>query len=424
MGNPGERKSRILGACRLAVNTISLPPEREAIAVLQAQKGYHGWQAVEEARSLGLLRPTIRHVELSPTFRCPEDCQGCPDRISLHLNDPPEKQIPLKQWFQTVNRLIEFGVEYFLLIGGTIDRHPVTSRLASFILDKEAPADIGWFTDGIMLQDFRTGQLTPLFYRLIEEGRILQATTHVSADYLVNQGIALNGPLLSPKDRWDNQPGGSRRYKSAFGLRLARQLVEKEAKRIVLNTAVMPGNLNEVIPVYEYVKELQDYARQIGSPTVVLHTLSPWTWRPHLARGDNPGNFSVLDQLGLSHTMTLKNISRHILVDTWDRQNQGLPRVTANSSGYLVGLADFAISQDVPHLELSGELAVQPDGAVRMDPIFISAQMLGHAKNPYGYRDRDVDCPPFDSYNQNTGIPDELKFPNLIQSTRGKLDWR
>ena len=412
------------GEHRLAKETVAVPPERKEIKKIQAEKpllSYHAFDAVDEARQLGMLRKKIRHAELSPTFRCPEDCGGCPDRISLHVGELAEKQIGKKEWFAIINKLIKLGVEYFLLIGGTIDSHPLTPEMMQYILDKEPPTDVGWFTDGIMLQDWQTGKFNFLFERLNGNDRLLQLTTHVSADYLVNEGVNSEGPILNPSKRWENEYGGSRYYKSAFSERLVRNLIKKGAKRVVLNTAISAHNIDEVIKVYDFVGELQNYALQIDSPTVVLHTFSPWTWRPHLARGDNPRNYDQKALLSQKHIPKLQEISRYILADTQARIKKGKPRINGNSSGYIAGLPDFAVTQDVPYLHGSGELAVLPDGTVRIDPVFISVRELQVAKSPYGYRDRDIDFPPFARYDKKIK---SSPFPNLIQSTRGKTDWR
>lgn len=415
---PGERDGKF-GEHRLASTTIAIPPERDAIAEIQALNSYYGWGAVEEARNLGLLRTSIEHAELSPTFGCPEDCGGCPDRISLHLDDPEETQIGEDQWYGIVDQLKEMGVTYFLLIGGTIDRHPVTPKLMTYILDKGELVDVGWFTDGIMLQNPHTGKPTKLAERLIHNGRMRELTTHVSADFLVPQGTDLDGPILDPTHRWENEFGGSRWYKSAYGERLARSLVAAGARRVILNTAISTHNLDQAIAVYNYAVDLQEYAREIGSPTVVLHTVSPWIWRPHLARGDDPRNYDAATLLQEDHRPQLADIASHIVTDTRRRFSEGLPRVAGNSSGFLLGLPIFAITQDIPYPHGSGELAVQPDGTVRMDPVFVSTQMLQHASNPYGYRDRDTQHNPFNMFND-----DDVSFPNLIQTTRGEVPWK
>jgi len=241
-----QTKTPLLGEHRLAVNPLTAPPEREDIARLQRQSPvYTAFAAVDEARDLGLMRPRIRQVELSPTLGCPEDCGGCPDRASLHLQAPREQQLPIEDWFEITEQMVTgYGAEYFLLIGGTIDRHPHTPKLMRHILDMPEPVDAGWFTDGIMLLDARNGQLTPTWEKLCAQGKLLEITTHISADYLVPQGTRSEGPVLDPENRWQTQSGGSRYYKSAFGLRLARLLVEKGAKRVIVNTTIQAHDLS------------------------------------------------------------------------------------------------------------------------------------------------------------------------------------
>lgn len=410
---------RTLGGHRLAETTIAIPPERDAIAKIQERRTYSGWEAVEEAGGEGLLRPKIRHAELSPTYQCPEDCGGCPDRKSLHLNDPPESRIVYDAWFGIADRLKRLGVEYFMLIGGTIDREKVTPALMRHILGMGDGADFGWFTDGIMLQHPKTGVATPLATRLIQEGGMLNGTTHVSADYLVPEGVAEDGPILDSSIRWENVHGGSRWFKSAFGERLARRLIDANARRVVLNTAVSAANIEEVLPVYNYAVALADYARESGKDTVVLWTMSPWVWRPHLARGDDPRNYDAQTFLRGEHGGALEELSKYIAQDTERRIHEGGSRVAGNSRGFIEGLPEFAITQDVPYNFGSSELAVQPDGTVRIDPVFTSPWALSVAKNPYGYRDRDIDHNPFDAYARGP------LWSNLIQTTRKEgVSWK
>lgn len=408
------------GEHRLAKDVINVPPERSAIETIQKTHSYRGWEAVEEAKDLGLLPSDVHHAELSPTFACPEDCGGCPDRKSLHLNDPAEDRLPDEAWLNVVDRLGDMGVEYFMLIGGTIDRQPVTPQLMKYIQDKGDGKDAGWFTDGIMLQTPHTGAPTKLLERLVGEGNMLMMTTHVSADYLVPEGTAQDGAILDPHKRWGNEYGGSRYYKSAFGERLARRLVDLRARRVVLNTAISAHNIDQVLLIYQYASQLQEYAESISSNTVVLYTLSPWVWRPHLSRGDDPRNYDAATLLRPEHTRQLERISEALVSDTERRLAEGRPRVTANSRGYLDGLTFIGVSQDVPYEGgRTSELSVQPDGTVRMDPIFISARMLLVARSPYGYRDRARVNNPFDRFAKGP------IFPNLIQTTRkSNVAWR
>lgn len=47
--------------------------------------------------------------------------------------------------------------------------------------------------------------------------------------------------------------------------------------------------------------------------------------------------------------------------------------------------------------------------------------MLEFARNPYSYRDRDIDSNPFNCYSSDL---ENRNFPNLIQSTLGSNPWR
>lgn len=233
---------------------------------------YHELEAWEELRNLypEVLSPhPIVQWEFSPTWECPEDCGGCPDRASLHTADSPEARVDFEIWKDRVNFAVDRGGKYLLLIGGTIDRLPVARQTMRYILD-ETPADAAWFTDGIISTNWKTGKPNVMLDAWINEAKILQATTHVSADYLNLPNP--DGSLPSPEVRWEN----SRWYKSAYGLNLAHALAVRGAKRVIINTAVSATNINEVLPIYEHVKQLQDEIYAIGSGTVALLTISPW----------------------------------------------------------------------------------------------------------------------------------------------------
>lgn len=412
-------EARPLGQDRLSAAVIERPIEYETITPLNF-KQYTGWEAILEAHETNMLTSEVTQVEISPTLKCSEDCQGCQDRISLHLDDSPEIQIGIEEWKEIIDRLEAMGANYFLIIGGTVDRHHLTPELMAYISSKDQPVDFGWFTDGIPLLNAKTGEPNERYQRLVEEGNILNGTTHVSVDYLVYDGAYKDGAILDSFQRWDETKGGSRYYKSAFGLRLAKRLIQDHAKRVVINTALSARNIPDARFVYNHATALQEYAKSIDSPTVVLHTISPWVWRPHLARGDDQRNYDLNNLLRQSHQPFLNSLASYLLTDTQQRIIDGLPRVSGNSSGFITGLPEFAVTQDVPYNHGVEVLAVQPNGTVQVDPIFTSSRMLPFARNPYGYRDRVLENNPFQQYND---VPEESQFLNLIQTTRGNVQW-
>mgnify|MGYP000287456403 CR=1 FL=1 len=407
-----------------------LPPERYIVEERRLKinpktgRPYKGFEALEEAKEKypEVLRDTIPHWEFSPTFRCPEDCEGCPDRASLHIGIPPEERIGLKEWRKRVDFAEKEGGRYILLIGGTIDNIPFLPKLMRYIHKKKV-LDFGWFTDGIMLQDWRTGKPNELFERIVEEGNILEATTHVSADYLVVP--QKNRSLPNPKFRWEN----SRWFKSAYGLNLARTLVEAHAKRVVINTAISSLNIDQVIPIYLYTCHLAEYAKAIGSPTVVLHTFSPWQHKTHLIRGDDPRNYPASVFLTEKHVPELEKISQFLLEDTFNRLRHGLPRVEAVSSGYIEALPEDGWKQEKRMEKEPGVRCFTPDGTLRLDPVMVSAEMVRLNKTSYGYTDR----PLFENvegkfenwWTKAIGEENKDYFLNLIQSTKTEYPyWR
>ncbi len=393
-----------------------LIPERAAIAALKAERTYQDDEALREAEELGLLGNPIQ-AELSPTFRCPMDCSGCPDGRSLHRGDQKEVQITESKWYGIVDRLAELGVKYFLLIGGTVDGHRMTPKLMSYLLSKDQPIDIGWFTDGMPLIHWRTGKPNKLFEKLVQQGRMLDLTTHISVDYLNSQALEQH-ELPNPKYGYSGETDSSRKVKSVFGLILAKLLVERGARRVIINSAISALNIDQTMLIYDAAAKLQEYARSLNSPTVVLHTISPWVWRPYMVKGDLT-DLDLNTILKDKHRAQLQEIGQYFLADTQQRIQLSRSRVAANSSGFIIGLPTFAISQDMPYKLGVEVLAIEPNGTMRMDPVFISARMLEHAQNSYGYRDRAIPNP-FDQYN----LERVITFPNLVQTTRGNFQWR
>ena len=351
-------------------------PEREAIMRIQKETwGFFGWDYVLYAQENDLFPQSgIQQAELSPTNRCPEDCHGCPDAVSNTIEKirkgiipRTEPRIGLEKWKTIIKQLLAFRVRYFLLIGGTIDHLKITHELLKYLTELKDQLDwnfgIGWFTDGIPLLDKTTMEPNGLFSDLFTKANIGKVTTHISVDFLAD-----------PKNPYAKTD--SRYYKSIFGLSLAQELIHRDVFRIVINTTLFPNNLGHIIPIYEYVCRLQDMATKLGRQTRVLHSISPWTWRPGLARGDNPGIYDPSKILTNEQYNELVQICKYIDDSTIYQIQNGEIRIIANSSGFIRGLPVFAITQDVPYPRAeSHTLAVEPNGTVRMDPVFPDARM-------------------------------------------------
>lgn len=416
LGRPHEfyllqRYMRRYGDKRHFQTKVNIHGEEISTPVYQ---GYEAWFEMEQHFPKVMLPHPIVQWELSPTWRCPEDCGGCPDRASLHVGDRPEVLIDFETWKKRVDFAVTQGGQYLLLIGGTIDRMKVARQTMRYIL-RDTPADAGWFLDGIIVTDWKSGEPNMMLDVWIQEAGILDATTHVSADYLNLPNK--DGSLPSPQVRWEN----SRWYKSAYGLNLARVLIEKNAKRVIVNTAVSAHNINEVLPIYEHVKQLQQTAREMGRQTVVLWTVSPWQHYIHLLYGDDPSNYDKQTVLAANHQSALKKISEHILTDTFGRVQSGMERVAANSTGYLRALPHEGLYQTKSfNGRMPGVGAFAPDGTFMPDPMAQSALQLKRSnlfKTSYGYTDR-VPVGEGNIWTLQKGVKDGTEFPNLVQSTK------
>lgn len=382
--------------------------------ITPSYRGYESWEEMEKYFPEVKLPYPIVQWEFSPTWGCPEDCGGCPDRASLHVGDPPEVQADFETWKQRVDFAVQQGAMYILLIGGTIDRMSVARKMMRYILD-DTPADAGWFTDGIMLTDWKTRISNVLLGKWIDEAGILKATTHVSADYL-NLSDATS-QLPDPRVRWDN----SRWFKSAFGLNLLNELVARNARRVVVNTTISSQNIDEIIPLYEYVARISDRARGPNTNTVVQWTFAPWQSYIHLLYGDDPQNYDPHTNLNDTHREKLADIAEHIIADSRRRLAIGKSRVAANSSGYIAELPEKGLLQSQTFGgRMPGVGAFAPDGTFMPDPMARCANELKYVKlfhSSYGYTDR-VPAGEGNVWTTLQSVNDGYGFTNLIQSTK------
>ncbi len=356
----------------------------------------------------------IEQWELSPSFLCANDCVGCPDRVSLykeHLakGGKPETKMPFDWWSNKVEEVEKNGGTYGMLIGGELSTAVPWLPLLMSKMIKMKTLDPSIFTDGISSYSHTEKGPSTKFKELVEHG-LLDMTVHVSCDYLYD-----TENLPDPSGRTNN----SRKFKSAYGIWLAKKLVELGAKRVVMNTTIKADNIDEVIPIYEFCKSLRK-----NSNTVVLYTFAPWQHNPHVCRGDIPKNYPQDDWLNQPHFNKLKKVSEHILDDTWKRIKEKEERIAGNSSGYIQDVNQW-INQRVGCYEEPGIRAVTPDGTERLCPIMTSLdQVLKCWGCSYGFTDRVLKKDENGNIIGNRWTPTRGceenvdYFLNLIQSTK------
>lgn len=302
--------------------------------------------------------------------------------------------------------------------------------LINFALSLDQAVRVSWFSDGIMQTD-NDGDPAALFKRNVESGWIQKVASHVSMDYpyagdigSVFQDDNLPQTLPTKKGRgtqFANDPEQSRKFKSQYGLAFAVNLIREGVRRVVINTTVSTRNVDQVQAIYHQVSELQAFAEQIDSPTEVCWTFSPWIWRPHQARGDDPSQSPATLGLQLADMPAVNDVFSTILSDTHQRIAEGRPRVLANSAGFTQLLTDpsyreLVVNQDVPVGNRPVALQVNPDALVGLDPMFQGPEIFGpgapQLRTLFGYLDRDPrrERNIFSKYSN----PDQEWFPNIV----------
>ncbi len=411
--------------------------ERALIEEVQKHIQFEGTQALIWGQEQGLIeQDSVIMAEISPTLRCPLNCFGCPDASSnlqrrIVRGETPRKEnrAPLGLMQARMELLSQLGVTHFMLIGGTIDTLTVRERGVTVDVTAllcrhglDLGAEVSWFTDGIPQLE-ENGRPSHLLTRNFADGWIKQVATHLSLDYAFPQDLFAENLHLTPKVKgakeYKETPETSRRFKSEYGAVTARRLIENGVRRIVLNTTISWLNADQILPIYQQVAELQAYAERISSPTEVLWTFSPWTWRPHQARGDAPQAIPASGGIQYADMPIMNRGLQVILLDTYQRVQQGKPRLLANSSGYTLLHAlpnpeyqSIVVQQDVPYHNGRSEMYnIRPDGTVTLDPMFYGPE-LKYVRSTFGYRDREPrkDMNPFTRFHDK-GIP---YLPNIV----------
>lgn len=418
----------------LASQGFRYPAERAAVADIQALigsqnegTGWSGTDAIEWGLETGALTPgEVDCAEVSPTLRCTEDCPGCPDAISVVMDAIRSGLMPRQEVKATpelmldrVKLLRELGVQHVMNIGGTIDRVKSLTNLIKFELAQGLV--VSWFTDCIPQID-ESGQPTDLLQENLADGWIQEVATHVSTDYPFEGDLFADELSLPPKSGrkgvFAEDPEYSRVYKSQYGAVGARRLIEAGVRRVVVNMTISHANVDKISALYDQAVALQTHAENIGSPTEVLFTFSPWVWRAHQARGDNPADHSPDAALQLEDMPVASKALLTVLEDTYNRISDGRPRILANSSGYTLlhtnpESALTAVEQDVAYPD--GRplmLNVNPDGSTTLDPMFKGPE-LNVLRSTFGYMDRTPkpDRNPFVRFHH---LPTHPYLPNLI----------
>lgn len=407
---------------------LRFPQERAKVKKIQEKLSFKRIEALNWAKKNSLFeKGDCWSGEISPTFRCPQACPGCPDSILILMRKIKEGIVSAKEDKTTVKImksrikcLVDEGVKHFMFIGGTIDSVPELGDELEYTMDLSDQVIVSWFTDGIPQTVEETGEPTELFKKNLKAGWLSKVTTHLSTDYPYIKDLFSDKVWLPHKQgktqefKMDGEY--SRKFKSQYGAICAKNLIRHKVNRVYLNMTVSPRNLNQVMAIYEQAKELQKYAQRIGSSTEVLWTFSPWAWRPHQTRGDDLKDCNANLGLAIKDMPKVNKFFSKILKLEYQRINEGGKRLLATSSGFVNFFADpqfrqQVVDQELPYSNKFEMIEILPSGDLRMDPMFWGPE-LPHVNNIFGYRDRD----PRQNRNPFTKFQPQKKlwFPNLI----------
>ncbi len=419
----------------LDTESLRFPDERARVAAVQNRLkqagGMNGTQSIEWGQDIGILKlDQVVMAEFSPSYRCPEACDGCPDSalilavaIIKGLVPRVEIRADTEMMKRRLDLLYGLGVKHIMFIGGTIDGLAETPQLLTHALDLGSDMKVSWFSDGIM-QINENGERSNLYHRFTKQGWIQKVATHVSMDY-PSDIRANKATQLPPKkgrlEESEKDGESSRRFKSQYGAQYATRLIEDGFRRVVINTTVSPHNIGQVLEIYHQVEGLQKYAISISSPTEVVWTFSPWIWRPHQARGDSTEQSPASGGLQMADMDKVNEVFEFILDEEFHRMRAGLPRLLANSSGYTGLMANpkyrqITVDQAVPYDTRPEILQVDPDGTIQLDSMFAGPELFGpdavNVHSTFGYRDREPrkEKNPFTAYQE----PGKPWFANII----------
>jgi len=403
---------------------LAFPDERSAVAEIQQGINFSGIQALVWAKEADLYaQDDIYCAEFSPTFSCSETCPGCPDGVKFDEENRPikvnEEKATKADMLQRLDLLTDLGVKHVMMIGGTVDREPELANQVNHALDKGL--EVSWFTDGILLTEENRGDPNALFRNHLRNGWLSRVSTHLSMDY-VSEGNFLAQELDLPKKKGrvnDFKVDGeqSRRFKSQYGARAAKNLVDAWVARVFINMTVSLHNADQLRPIYDQLRVLQDYAINQNSPTQVLMTFSPWIWRPHQVRGDALQDCQASSGLQTETAARFGEALGQVMELEYQRIAKGGSRLMANSSGFInffvePGYRELVVNQQLPYPGGRPEVVqVMPNGDIKMDPMFWGPELKA-VNNIFGYRDRDPrpNRNPFTQFQPK----DRTWFPNLV----------
>src|SRR5581483_701926 len=365
------------------------PDERERVLQIQNQFGpFTKADAIIWGQESGTIDiGKIDCAEMSLSLRCPEDCEGCPDRVSNRQSEIEQGLIPriepqasLEELIEANEILVQNGVKHVIHVGGTVDAQV---NLPPVVKDQlRRGLQVSEFSDCIpyLNEDFSPSALLLSHLGLSKDdlnsegsirekvrnadGWLQKSAIHVSVDYpFGHMGEETNDlfadkPYLPPRKgrvkTFKQDPELSRIFKSQYGAAGMRMLIEMGVRRVVANMTIAHSNFEYLDDIYAQTKALFEYAESIGSPTEVLFTFSPWIWRPHQARGDKLSEHQKSAGLHQEDMPALNESLNRILNDTYERIDTGRPRILANSSGYTElhanpTFSDIAVNQDVAY---------------------------------------------------------------------------
>ncbi|MDZ7587576.1 MAG: radical SAM protein [Patescibacteria group bacterium] len=406
---------------------LAFPGERVAVKAIQGKINFSGTQALDWVKETDIFKDgDIYCAEFSPTFRCSEACPGCPDSVLILARNIKAGLVPAQedratpeQMLKRVDLLADLGVKHVMMIGGTIDREPELVHQVDQALEKDLI--VSWFTDGILLTEQNDGGPNELFRHHLGNGWLSRISTHLSMDYVSETNFLEETCKLPSKGgrltQFAIDGEQSRRFKSQYGARAAKNLIDAKVARVFINMTVSSHNVDQFLAIYDQVKTLQNYALDSGSLTQVLMTFSPWTWRPHQARGDDLQDCQTSSGLQVESAARFSDALGQILELEYERIDAGKSRLLANSSGFINFFVDSQYRELVVKQELlypGGRpemIQVMPNGDVKMDPMFWGPELVS-VNNIFGYRDRD----PRPDHNPFVQFQPQNKpwFPNLV----------
>ena len=409
---------------------LRFPDERVKVAEIRQDYGtFLSVDALKWALNKDYLSKDSQKItasEIAPSLRCPEGCNNCPDsileikrRIAVGLIPKVEARARTETFKYMMDDFYNLGIRHWMFVGGTLDHLPEIGELINHGLSQEE-TKVSWFSDGIP-QTNPDGSPSNLMQTALEDGWMKKVANHVSWDYPYGYAnIIPHGNILPLKQgrglKFEDDPEYSRVFKTHYGTIFALNLINADARRVVLNITVSPGNLRLIPQLYAQADLLQQHAIENGKKTEVGLTFSPSIWRPHQARGDGTLQSPASAGLEMRDMSETNEIFSMILQNEYKRIRNGHPRLLYNSSGYTNLMADpqyrqITVDQGVPYPNGPEILNITPTADAWLDPMFAGPE-LEEINSTFGYRDR-VFKPENNIFTQFQD-PNLPWFPNMV----------